>query len=71
MAQVCVAAGQEPDATLLSQLSDEHRQLKAKPFEAIEPEIVAMLTALVEAGYKLGVVTNASNTDAAPGKGAR
>ncbi len=66
LAEMCVAAEIQPDATLFSRLDHERREAYARPFQTIEPKIVQMLTCLRESGLKLGVITNASNLDAAP-----
>ena len=66
LAQLCTAAGREPDLALIEVLSREYRVIKAQPFETMEPEIVEMVATLKQSGLKLGIVTNASDLDAAP-----
>jgi HAD superfamily hydrolase (TIGR01509 family) len=66
LAQVCAAAEKQPDFALFSQLDHERRQAYARPFQTVEPQIMQLLTRLRESGLKLGVITNASNLDAAP-----
>lgn len=66
LAQVCVAAGSEPDVALLSQLSDEYQLMTAQVFEKIESEIVEMVAGLKQSGLKLGIITNAGDLDTVP-----
>jgi HAD superfamily hydrolase (TIGR01549 family) len=69
LTRVCKAAGKEPDASVLAELTHEYRAMTARVFEAIEPEVVEMVADLKESGFILGVVTNASDLDAEPWSG--
>jgi putative hydrolase of the HAD superfamily len=65
LAQFCAAAGAKPGAGVLAELLTERRLITARPFKAVEPEIVEMTAALKQSGLKLGVITNANNLGAA------
>ncbi len=64
LTQLCATAGQNPDAQILAELTDEYRAAYAQPFASIDPEIVAMLSELRDSGLRLGLITNASDLDA-------
>jgi HAD superfamily hydrolase (TIGR01549 family) len=66
LTRLCQAAGQDPDASVLSALTREYRAAYARPFATIEAEIVEMLSVLKKAGLRLGIITNASGLDAEP-----
>ena len=66
LARVCAAAHRVPNSSLLVELASERRAAYRRPFEAIEPQIIDMVVKLRGTGLKLGVITNASNLDAAP-----
>lgn len=65
LAQVCYAAGCEPDEEVLTRLSHEYRSMTARVFDTIEPAIIQMVAALKQSGLKLGIITNAGDLDTA------
>lgn len=69
LAAFCAHCGSTPDSAVLARLAREYQDMTARVFSSIEPEIVKMVTTLKNSGFKLGIITNASDLDAAPWSG--
>ena len=63
---ICHALGREPDEALLATLQQERLALKRAPFIAIDPQVLAMLTALAQCKIPVAVLSNAAPEEIAP-----
>ena len=61
LAQTCPAKGHAPDANVVDELAEEHRQLRAEAFETIDSRIVSLVGYLRHAGLRLAVISNAGD----------
>jgi HAD superfamily hydrolase (TIGR01509 family) len=57
---ICHQVGSKVADEIITQLHEERRLQKARPFAQVEPHILAMLTALRQREIKVGLISNAS-----------
>lgn len=69
LTRLCDTCCTNPDGAVLDELSREYQDMTALVFEQIEPEIIEMVSALKTSGFKLGIITNASDFDIEPWPG--
>jgi putative hydrolase of the HAD superfamily len=63
--RICRSLAVDPRAEVIDRLYQERLALKTRALHGVEPEIVAMLEALVRGGIRLGLVTNAGDAEVA------
>ena len=61
--EVCSVCGVAPPEEEIASMQAERVAAKARPFDRIEPLVVATLERLRGAGYRIGVITNCSNDE--------
>ena len=63
---LCKAAGHTPSESVIDELAQERSRGTLMPFERIESTIVELVQELRSRGFRLGVITNAGDTDVEP-----
>lgn len=63
--EICEHAGATPSRHIIDRLVQERLATKARPFERIEPDIIAMLHTVRRQGLFIGVVSNCTREEAA------
>jgi putative hydrolase of the HAD superfamily len=58
LAEIATALGRQPEEATLHRMWRDRIRTKAEPFDQIEPEVLAMVSALRSRGLRLGVVSN-------------
>ena len=69
LARLCAVAGNETVPDVVTELTREYEQEIARIYGSIESEIIAMVSTLKDSGFKLSIITNASDLDTAPWPG--